>query len=294
MITVLLHRFDRTVEKSVWGGQNLSMLNFSSFTKRMLTAALILLFTSFSLFSTAISWTWTTPDSSIRYYRYQLNGEKDEGWTVIDAAEGKAVIHSSGRNILHIQSSYDGNIWSESTVTTYTKPLGISLRINSSPYTLAAYSFYNGHSIEGAKDTLRSVYGCSFDMEADFTIYDKVRLYPEAGYTLSVKEETVIPGERNVHYVRLGGGLDLTLSLTDRISVYLGYAAGALFHINNNKANVTPYCSARLGMEYILTGHLTLGAFTRADLAYSNTRNRLTDSVTVLFNPVSVSLSYMF
>ena len=260
----------------------------------MLTAVLILFFTSFSLFSTAISWAWTTPDSSIRYYRYQLNGEKDDRWTVIDGGEGKAVIRSSGRNVLHIQSSYDGNVWSESTVTTYTKPLSISLRINSSPYILAAYSFYNGHSIEGAKDRLRSVYGCSFGVEADFTIYDAVRLYQDSEYTLSVKEDTVIPGERNVHYVKLGGGLDLTASVTNRISVYVGYAAGALFHINNNKANVTAYCSARLGMEYILTGHLTAGAFTRADLAYSNTRNRLTDSVTVLFNPVSVSLSYMF
>ncbi len=290
----MLYRFTVSVSKPSGGGQCHSLLNADRCIRRIVCAVLILLFTSFPLFSSAVSWTWTTPDSAIRYYRYQLNGEKDDRWTVIDSTEGKAVIHSSGRNVLHIQSSYDGNIWSESTVTAYTKPLAISLRINSSPYTYTYCSFYNGHSIEGAKDTLRSAYGCSFSIEADFTIEDKVRLYTEAGYALSMKEETVIPGERDVHYVRLGGGLDLTLSITDRISMYLGYGAGALFHINNNKANVTAICSARLGMDYILTAHLTAGAFARVNLAYSDTKNRLTDSMTVLFTPLSVSLSYMF
>ena len=247
-----------------------------------------------SLYSSQIAWSWKKPGENVGYYRYQLNGEKENRWTVIDGSVESVILPSSGRNVLHIQASYDGDVWSESAVTSYTKPLAFSLRTNFAPYGYTYYSFYNGHDIPGARDTMDSVYGLTASVEADFTILGKVRVYPEAGYSLTVKRETIIPGERNVHYIKAGLGVDLTLPVTDCIELYAGYAAGAVFHINNRKANVTPYAAVRLGFDYIINGHLTLGAFTRVDLAYSHTSHRLTDSLSILTEPLSVSFSYMF
>ncbi len=262
--------------------------------KRALVLCLLFLSAVVSLYSSQIAWSWKNPGENVGYYRYQLNGENEKRWTVIDGSIENIILPSSGRNILHIQASYDGDVWSESAVTSYTKPLAISLRTSLAPYGYTYYSFYNGHDIPLARDTMDSVYGLTASIEADFTIMGKVRLYPEAGYSLRVKRETIIPGESSVHYIKAGLGIDLTLPVTDYIEIYTGYAAGAVFHINNRKANVTAYAAVRLGFDYIINGHLTLGAFTRVDLAYSYTSHRLTDSISILTEPLSLSLSYMF
>ncbi len=276
------------------GGGRRSKYRLSVKKKGILSVFLFLFFASVPLFSSEIAWSWNNPGESVGYYRYQLNGEKETAWTVIDGSIESVILPSSGRNILHIQASCDGVLWSESAVTSYTKDLAFSLRTTFAPYGYTYYSFYNGHSIPGARDTMDSVYGLTASIEADFTIMGKVRIYPEAGYSLTLKRETIIPGESSVHYIKAGLGIDLTLPVTDRIELYTGYAAGALFHINNRKANVTAYAAVRLGFDYIMNGHLTLGAFTRVDLAYSYTKNRLTDSITILTEPISLSLSYMF
>ena len=276
------------------GGGLRSEYRLSVKKKGILSIFLFFLFASVSLFSSDIAWSWKNPGENVGYYRYQLNGEKETAWRVIDGSIESVVLPSSGRNILHIQASYDGELWSESAVTSYTKNLAISLRASLVPYGCAYYSFYNGHDIPLARDTMDSVYGLTASLEADFTILGKVRLYPEAGYSLRVKRETIIPGESSVHYIKAGLGIDLTLPVTDYIEIYTGYAAGAVFHINNRKANVTPYAALRLGFDYIINGHLTIGAFTRVDLAYSYTSHRLTDSITILTEPLSLSFSYMF
>jgi len=105
-----------------------------------------------------------------------------------------------------------------------------SLRASLVPYGCAYYSFYNGHDIPLARDTMDSVYGLTASLEADFTILGKVRLYPEAGYSLRVKRETIIPGESSVHYIKAGLGIDLTLPVTDYIEIYTGYAERQTSH----------------------------------------------------------------
>lgn len=67
----------------------------------------------------SVSWKWNHDDQDVSYYRYQLNGETEEGWTVVpntvlsyEATE----LDPYSSYTLYLQCSYDGENWSESAV----------------------------------------------------------------------------------------------------------------------------------------------------------------------------------
>jgi len=63
---------------------------------------------------------WERDDERISRYRYQLNGEEDDGWTVVDGATTSiSVDMGAGINTIYVQASYDGVKWSESGHATY-------------------------------------------------------------------------------------------------------------------------------------------------------------------------------
>ncbi len=64
-----------------------------------------------------VTWSWFENDPRVSYYRYQVDGELDDNWTVVDYSVNEAsfeldisVIHT-----LYLQQSYDGVQWSESS-----------------------------------------------------------------------------------------------------------------------------------------------------------------------------------
>ena len=86
-----------------------------------LAALLIIGLSGLSAAGMTVSWEWLLDDPDVTAYRYQLNGEEEDGWTVVSGdtdsytAEGLDPYQSY---TLYLQRSYDGVNWSESAVST--------------------------------------------------------------------------------------------------------------------------------------------------------------------------------
>lgn len=169
-----------------------------------------------------------------------------------------------------------------------------SARVNVAPYSLAVFDFYNGKDIEGAEAVTATSYGFSASVEGDWRMNNMFRLYPEAGYSLALKKDTVIPEGKAVQYIKFGAGADCIFSLSEKAELYTGLFAGGMFHINSKKANFAPYFGVRLGFDWALTEKITLGASSRFALSFLKTDSRLTDSLTLMIDPVSLAVSYVF
>ena len=69
----------------------------------------------------SVTWEWLLDDPEVNYYRYQLNGTEDDGWTVVSGDTGVYVaegLDPYADYTLYLQRSYDGINWSESGVST--------------------------------------------------------------------------------------------------------------------------------------------------------------------------------
>ncbi len=65
-----------------------------------------------------IKWEWTTgggQDDTVRYYRYQIDGTEENGWTVIPIETNFCVYEANDNDFhtIYLQASYDGEHWSE-------------------------------------------------------------------------------------------------------------------------------------------------------------------------------------
>jgi hypothetical protein len=68
----------------------------------------------------AITWEWMVDDPQVSGFRYQLNDENPDNWTVVDANTTMAVIQNldgSKEYSLYLQQTFDGVNWSESSVS---------------------------------------------------------------------------------------------------------------------------------------------------------------------------------
>ena len=66
-----------------------------------------------------VTWMWFENDPMVGYYRYQVDGEDEDGWTVVDWSVTEAAIELdvSVVHTLYLQQSYDGVVWSPSSCT---------------------------------------------------------------------------------------------------------------------------------------------------------------------------------
>jgi hypothetical protein len=67
-----------------------------------------------------VTWEWLLDDPEVTSFRYQLNGEEDGNWTVVDAfvtSYTEYDLDSSVPHSLYLQQSYDGIHFSESAVS---------------------------------------------------------------------------------------------------------------------------------------------------------------------------------
>lgn len=219
---------------------------------------------------------------------------------MVDSTTTSVLLKTKGSSTLYVEASYDGINWSPSSFETYEEPIvekdykPLSVRFDLAPYSNAIYYFYNGHYIDKAKTLMGTLYGLSTSLELDWNLSKNFRLYPELGYTVVLKIQTVIPKQQAVHYLKAGAGLDYLFNVTNVTNISLGLLGGAMAHINNKKANITPYVGARAGFETKIEDSLYLGMMTRVSAAWLPTSNALTDSVTILVDPASLSLRYEF
>ena len=95
--------------------------------KRKIALILVVLLSAACLFAAEVSvtWQWEKNDPAVNYFRYQLDGEEPEGWTVVKADINSYTVDSlEGTKVytLYLQQSYDGEYWSTSA-TAASQPL---------------------------------------------------------------------------------------------------------------------------------------------------------------------------
>lgn len=93
---------------------------------RMMILVAIMLFAGAAVSATEIMFTWVLPPAGedIVQYRYQIDGEDSDNWTYVDAQDERIEVEVGplDRNephSLYLQQSFDGEIWSESSVGVY-------------------------------------------------------------------------------------------------------------------------------------------------------------------------------
>lgn len=94
-----------------------------NFKKTLFAMALIALVISpiFAIQVMNVTWQWSLDDTEVTAYRYQLNGEEDDKWTVVDGSVGEysaTSLDPYSDYTLYLQASYDGSLWSESAQST--------------------------------------------------------------------------------------------------------------------------------------------------------------------------------
>lgn len=91
--------------------------------KRILLLALLIACFALPVFAVQVTvdWNWAKNDSAVQYFRYQLDGEADDGWTVVSSNVTNysvSGLDGSKSYTLYLQQSYDGVYWSESASST--------------------------------------------------------------------------------------------------------------------------------------------------------------------------------
>ena len=67
-----------------------------------------------------VDWNWVKNDPGVQYFRYQMDGEAEDGWTVVDASVtsySASGLDGSRGYTLYLQQSYDGVYWSASAAS---------------------------------------------------------------------------------------------------------------------------------------------------------------------------------
>lgn len=87
--------------------------------KKVLATFLILLI-AFTLVAEekSLVFVWDWFDTDVTYFRYQLDSDSEEGWTVVESYETMATFSDLDLSVEHtfyLQQSYDGENWSESS-----------------------------------------------------------------------------------------------------------------------------------------------------------------------------------
>ena len=89
--------------------------------KKVLLAVIVLLISAISLAAAEadVTWVWFENDPNIQFYRYQIDGEEDDNWTVVNflVNEVTVTLDVSVLHTLYLQQSYDGIHWSASSFT---------------------------------------------------------------------------------------------------------------------------------------------------------------------------------
>lgn len=89
--------------------------------KKVLLAVIVLLISAFALYAAEadVTWVWFENDPNVQFYRYQIDGEEDDNWTVVNflVNEVTVTLDVSVLHTLYLQQSYDGIHWSASSFT---------------------------------------------------------------------------------------------------------------------------------------------------------------------------------
>lgn len=85
----------------------------------VLVALLCFVLTTVFALEASVSWNWYKNDRNVKFFRYQLDGEDEDNWTIVksNVLEVSLDVDVSVVHVLYLQQSYDGIHWSESSST---------------------------------------------------------------------------------------------------------------------------------------------------------------------------------
>jgi len=255
---------------------------------KAIVVLLLFLFISSSLFAYSIKWTW---DGDSVYYRYSSD---EKSWTVTEDKEAYTDVENDREpNLLFVQSSNDKKVWSKSSIGRYSLS-PITVRVNISPYTSALIDFYNAHSIEKARDLTGTVLGNSLSLDLCWDNNSSLRLYTKLGGSYVILNTPVSAKSRVVEYIKGGVGVDLYNALYRDTSFFFGLGGGVMLHIAENKMSITPYGETRLGFEWEINERVSCGVVGALSVSHFESREEIKNSLTLLYEPISATLSYRF
>lgn len=215
-------------------------------------AGLLFLCAAIPAFAVPVECGWESEDSGVSCYRYQLNGEEEGKWTVVDGSSTGATIDMGiGLNILYVQASYDGVSWSESGHAAFALPREGEARASEKgtgryeaammlgPYALQHIIYSEDYGNRTSRYGLGAGIGIAFNISKRFGIgtglscewhgfggfhdYGDIKMDISLRYALVSSEDK---GQRLL--LELGGGADLVIRDDGEIGFYplLSYGIG--------------------------------------------------------------------
>lgn len=218
-------------------------------TKRLIVLAVMLLAFVLPLVaaSVTVTWNWSPSVSGVKYFRYQVGGEAEDGWTVVSSdvvSYSLTEADGSEEYTLYLQQSYDGKYWSPSATAT-------STRVVPTPATVEA------SIIDAPVAEPEAVVEEPAATEPEAVVEEEVVVVEEPVAEEAVEEiveeviepEVVLASAATVSTV--AGDIAISAGATEAVITYpLGYeayAADFVDYINQNYADIASYVTVTAG-----------------------------------------------
>lgn len=89
--------------------------------KSVICFIVFVLFVLSNVSASVVTWNWVQNDQKVQYFRYQVDGERPENWTVVRSDVTSYRFENAEDTqeyTLYLQQSYDGRYWSDSSLNT--------------------------------------------------------------------------------------------------------------------------------------------------------------------------------
>lgn len=245
-----------------------------------------------------VKWSWLS-DNEADSYKYRVN---EGAWTTVSDSE----IYLNAKDfakkkfnlfeVCSVGNNVESAIGKRGLIVVENNPYRypFSIRFGFSPISVAAFDFFNGHSIPDAKYLTLSQYGLSTDLDFGYYLTDGIKIYLGAGYSYVKKVDTVIPDAKAIHYIKTLGGFDFTIVNSGKASLASGLFGGCMFHFNAGKCSISSLMGARLDFNFDLGNNIMLSAGTKLTAMYLPSKQNLLKSMTYLIDPITVSMEVRF
>ena len=282
--------------------------------RKGLLSLLLLLVSVYSLCAVdtagSIFWQWTS-EEEVEFFRYKFEGEDE--WVVVPSEKTSLLVGDVGYGkdyTLYVESSYDGQKWSDPGVFTMSVPKKeqagareaaandyfprITIKTSLSFFSLGVYDFINGHGIAGAKYLTLTEPGISVKAQLGWRFSDVVSLYAEYGYSGVDKKETVIPAAHGVDHHSIALGVGVKVFSIGAFDMSAGFSAGCLFSLNAGYYSMSPIFGTVLDFGWTIKDHLRFGIGAGAGISYQPNSDPLYRSMTYLVDCVALTVETRF
>lgn len=274
-------------------------------------------------------WSWNTDDPEVTAYRYQLNGQDPENWTVVSADVSQYMYYiedTTQEYTLYVQSTYDGENWSESGKSVFAaieapeQPVAEEAAVvevvaeepvaeAKTPVEKSGRWFVTdrlGFNVTAsswkAKDlSQESLAASDIGHDARFAIMDKI----SAGYQFNswfrlglttgfAYQFNTYSGRSGYMYIPLTIDTDFRLGAIGPVDFWAQLSLGGYDRIVGNKFQLGPMAALSLYAEYAVNDNLLIGAGTGLTSFYTIYNGGKGLEILLESNPVYLTCTYMF